>query len=153
MQEAGPTARTELILAVDDNPAVLATTVMQLEALGYQTVTAPSAAAALQILDRDVQVDVLFTDIVMPGAMNGRELARLARLKRPGLKVVYASGFPGTDSIVGADVDLDAPLIAKPYRKNDLAKVLDQVLKGPAMPAVSVSAVAVERLASPARPQ
>src|SRR6516165_1579271 len=153
VQEAGPTARTELILAVDDNPAVLAPTVMQLEALGYQTVTAPSAAAALQILDRDVQVDVLFTDIVMPGAMNGRELARLARLKRPGLKVVYASGFPGTDSIVGADVDLDAPLIAKPYRKNDLAKVLDQVLKGPAMPAVSVSAVAVERLASPARPQ
>jgi PAS domain S-box-containing protein len=125
--------RTELILAVDDDPTVLGTAVLQLEALGYRTLTAQSAEAALQVLDRHPQVDVLFTDVVMPGGLNGRELAKLARIKRPGLKVVYASGFPGMESTAGKGVDFDAPLIAKPYRKNDLARVLDEVLKRPEM--------------------
>jgi PAS domain S-box-containing protein len=90
--DLAPVARTELILTVDDNPTVLATAVLQLEALGYQTLTARNAETALEMLDRDTKVDVLFTDIVMP-TMNGRELAKLARMKRPGLKVVYVSGF------------------------------------------------------------
>src|SRR5262249_55936019 len=93
--------------------------------------------------------------------INGQEANRPLRLISGQYSVVeisdsgvYASGFPGTDSIVGAEVDRDAPLIAKPYRKNDLARVLDQVLKGPEVPAVTVSAVTqLERLASPARPQ
>jgi CheY-like chemotaxis protein len=114
-----------LILTVDDNPTVLATTVLQLEALGYQTLTAHNAESALDMLDRHTKIDLLFTDIIMPGAMNGKELARMARMKRPGLKVVYASGFPGIEATAGIDVDLDAPLITKPYRKSDLARVLD----------------------------
>jgi signal transduction histidine kinase/FixJ family two-component response regulator len=149
-QDANPAIRTELILAVDDDPAVLVTAVLQLEALGYRTLSAQSPEDALQALDRHEQIDVLFTDIVMPGAMNGRELARLARLKRPGLKVVYASGFPGTRSTGGTDVDLDAPLLAKPYRKDDLARALDQVLKRPEispMPGASVDGRS-DRLAS-----
>lgn len=123
-----PAARTELILTVDDNPTVLATTVLQLEALGYQTLTARNAETALEMLDRDTKVDVLFTDIVMPGTMDGKELAKLARMKRPGLKVVYASGFPGIEATAGIDVDLDAPLITKPYRKSDLERVLNATL-------------------------
>jgi CheY-like chemotaxis protein len=117
-----------LILTVDDNPTVLATTVLQLEALGYQTLAAHNAETALEMLDRDAKVDVLFTDIVMPGTINGKELAKLARIKRPGLKVVYASGFPGVESTAGIDVDLDAPLITKPYRKSDLERVLNATL-------------------------
>jgi PAS domain S-box-containing protein len=127
-QDAIPAARTELILTVDDNPTVLATTVLQLEALGYQTLTARNAETALEMLDRDTRVGVLFTDIVMPGTMSGKELAKLARIKRPGLKVVYASGFPGIESTAGIDVDLDAPLITKPYRKSDLERVLNATL-------------------------
>jgi CheY-like chemotaxis protein len=127
-QDVAPTGRTELILTVDDNPTVLATAVLQLEALGYQTLTAHNAESALEMLDRDTKVDVLFTDIVMPGAMNGKELAKLARIKRPGLKVVYASGFPGIEATAGIDVDLDAPLITKPYRKSDLERVLGATL-------------------------
>ena len=127
-QDIAPVARTELILTVDDNPTVLATTVLQLEALGYQTLTARNAELALEMLDRDTKVDVLFTDIIMPGTMNGKELARLARMKRPGLKVVYASGFPGIETTAGIDVDLDAPLITKPYRKSDLERVLNATL-------------------------
>jgi PAS domain S-box-containing protein len=127
-QDIAPAARTELILTVDDNPTVLATTVLQLEALGYQTLTACNAESALEMLDRDTKVDVLFTDIIMPGPMNGKELAKLARMKRPGLKVVYASGFPGIEATAGIDVDLDAPLITKPYRKSDLERVLNATL-------------------------
>ena len=129
-QDTVPAARTELILTVDDNPTVLATTVLQLEALGYQTLTARNAESALEMLDRDTKVDVLFTDIIMPGTMNGKELAKLARMKRPGLKVVYASGFPGVEATAGIDVDLDAPLITKPYRKSDLERVLNAALAG-----------------------
>jgi PAS domain S-box-containing protein len=127
-QDIAPAARTELILTVDDNPTVLATTVLQLEALGYQTLTARNAETALEMLDRNTKVDVLFTDIIMPGTMNGKELAKLARMKRPGLKVVYASGFPGIEATAGIDVDLDAPLITKPYRKSDLERVLNATL-------------------------
>jgi PAS domain S-box-containing protein len=127
-QDLTPAARTELILTVDDNPTVLATAVLQLEALGYQTLAAHNAETALEMLDRDAKVDVLFTDIVMPGTINGKELAKLARIKRPGLKVVYASGFPGVESTAGIDVDLDAPLITKPYRKSDLERVLNATL-------------------------
>ena len=116
-----------MILTVDDNPTVLATAVLQLEALGYQTLTARNAETALEMLDRDPKVDVLFTDIVMP-TMNGRELAKLARMKRPGLKVVYVSGFPGIESTAGIDIDLDAPLITKPYRKSELERVLNATL-------------------------
>jgi CheY-like chemotaxis protein len=126
-QDLAPAARAELILTVDDNPTVLATAVLQLEALGYQTLTARNAETALEMLDRDTKVDVLFTDIVMP-TMNGRELAKLARMKRPGLKVVYVSGFPGIESTAGIDIDLDAPLITKPYRKSELERVLNATL-------------------------
>jgi PAS domain S-box-containing protein len=127
-QDTSPPARTELILTVDDNPTVLATAVLQLEALGFQTLTARNAASALEMLDGESKVDVLFTDIVMPGQMNGKELARLARLKRPGLKVVYVSGFPGIEASAGIDIDLDGLLIPKPYRKTDLEKVLNATL-------------------------
>jgi CheY-like chemotaxis protein len=126
--DTAPPIRTELILTVDDNPTVLATAVLQLEALGFQTLTARNAVSALEMLDGESKVDVLFTDIVMPGPMNGKELARLARMKRPGLKVVYASGFPGIEASAGIDIDLDGPLIPKPYRKTDLEKVLNATL-------------------------
>src|SRR5262249_15640085 len=127
-QDVAPTGRTELILTVDDNPTVLATAVLQLEALGYQTLTAHNAESALEMLDRDTKIDVLFIDIVSPAGMNGKDPAKRARINRPGLKVVYASVFPGIAATAGIDVDLDAPLITKPYRKSDLERVLGTTL-------------------------
>jgi len=81
----------------------------------------------------------------MPGAIDGRGLATLARSKQPGIKVVYASGFPGRQSSAGIDVNLDAPLIMKPYRKSDLERVLDEVLMRPDA-ATLAAAEANERL-------
>lgn len=128
-------ARTETILAVDDNEQMLNTAVAQLRTFGYQVISANSGEAALAILDgRDRHVDLLFTDVVMPGGMNGTELARCARQRRPGLKVLLTSGFPGTvlgelDS--GGDI-ANFSLLSKPYRKEELDRAIRTALESTA---------------------
>jgi PAS domain S-box-containing protein len=119
-----PVVNGKVILAVDDNPAVRATVLMQLRSLGYSVLEADSPQAALSMLDSVEKIDLLFTDIVMPGPMNGRQLAAQARAKRPDLKVLYTSGFPGM--LDDAD-DRDA-LLNKPYRKRDLASAIHRAL-------------------------
>jgi CheY-like chemotaxis protein len=117
-----------VILAVDDNPDVRTTAVKNLKALGYQVLEADCANRALEELDSGTKIDLLFTDIIMPGGINGNELAKLARIKRPGLKVLYTSGFPGTQLGGTVEIEADAPLLNKPYRRNDLAKLIAEVL-------------------------
>jgi CheY-like chemotaxis protein len=114
----------ETVLTVEDNAAMRRVTIRQLGHLGYHALEADNAAAALKLL-ADEKVDVLFTDIVMTGEMNGLELARAALERWPALKVVLTSGFAGDmpDSEVG-----DLRLLAKPYRVTDLARILREVL-------------------------
>jgi CheY-like chemotaxis protein len=95
----------------------------QLRDLGYRIAECDGAAAALEIL-QTAPVDLLFTDIVMPGGLDGIELARLARERWPMLKIVLTSGFPqsrldGNDALFG-----NTALLSKPYRREDLAAVL-----------------------------
>jgi PAS domain S-box-containing protein len=120
--------RSEVILAVDDDDDVRRAVVVQLQALGYQVVEAASASAALKILDGGQKVDLLFTDVVMPG-MNGKELAILARAKRPALKVLFTSGFPGGPSGAASELDTGDALLSKPYRREHLAKAIHQALQ------------------------
>jgi PAS domain S-box-containing protein len=120
--------RSEVILAVDDDDDVRRAVVVQLRALGYQVVEAASASAALKILDGAQKVDLLFTDVVMPG-MNGKELAIQARAKRPALKVLFTSGFPGGASGTASDLDTGDALLSKPYRREHLAKAIHQALQ------------------------
>jgi len=117
-----------VILAVDDNPDVRATVVVQLKGLGYRVREADSAHSALEILDGTDRIDLLFTDMVMPGGLNGKELATQARAKRPDLKVLFTSGFPGTSTGPGTKFDDADVLLSKPYRKHDLAKAVEAVL-------------------------
>ncbi|MCW5771879.1 MAG: response regulator, partial [Rhodospirillaceae bacterium] len=116
------------VLVVEDNPGVLRSVVAQLTALGYTVREADSGPSAVAILaDRSAAVDLLFTDIVMPGGMNGADLARAARALRPNLKVLLTSGFPGSawqDDAPGKDEHF----IGKPYRKDDLAQKLNEIL-------------------------
>jgi CheY-like chemotaxis protein len=127
--QANP-ANREVILAVDDDPAVLATVVMQLEKLGYTVLEADGAHSALQIINRSARIDLLFTDVVMPGSMNGKELAILARRHRPGLPVLFTSGFPATPSSPNDGILLDDHdvLLRKPYRSRDLARAVREML-------------------------
>jgi PAS domain S-box-containing protein len=115
---------SETILCVEDDDVVRAHVVGRLESLGYKVIAAANAAQALDVVNTGAAFDLLFTDIVMPGAMNGRQLAqKVAALRRP-LRVLYTSG-----NTFGA-FDLDARpgegvlLLAKPYRKAELARLV-----------------------------
>jgi two-component system NtrC family sensor kinase len=115
----------EVVLIVEDEPAVLAVTVECLRDLGYATRTATSGAEALGILkDATQRIDVLFSDVVMPGGMSGAQLAGEARRLRPGLRLLLTSGYTA-DAIEGAP---DIPVLTKPYNQRELASSLRGVL-------------------------
>jgi PAS domain S-box-containing protein len=124
-------AGNEMILAVEDNPEIRATVVRQLRDLGYRVHEADNANTALQILDSVERVDLLFTDMILPGGLNGKELALKARAKRTDLKVLFTSGFPGTSDGHEARLDPGDVLLSKPYHKRELAKAIAEALDGP----------------------
>jgi signal transduction histidine kinase len=124
--DAGQAARgSERVLVVEDDPAVLAMAVETLQDLGYQVTTANTAASALKRLKGRKAFDLLFSDVVMPGGVNGVELAHLAREVRPGLKVLLTSGYVGDEATSWAN---EFPLIDKPYLGPALASKIRVVL-------------------------
>jgi PAS domain S-box-containing protein len=128
MPPVGATSAGEMVLAVEDNPALRRIVLRQLRQLGYEAVEADSAAAALDILARE-KIDLLFSDIVMPGLVDGLALARQVRTRWPHIRVVLTSGFPGTklDEQMAALGD-SVRLLSKPYRTADLARLLRETL-------------------------
>jgi PAS domain S-box-containing protein len=130
-EEAAPKPRLreaqgETILVVEDDAAVREVAVSALSQFGYRVLEAASAEAGLDVLEREGEVRLLFTDILMPGAMGGRELAREALRRRPDLKVLYVSGYGGA----AETQDDDILLIRKPYRGEDLAGRVRALLDG-----------------------
>jgi PAS domain S-box-containing protein len=117
----------ETVLAVEDNEGLRRVVVRQLNDLGYHVLEAPDGAAALKVLEGE-PVDLLFTDIMMPGGMSGYDLAKNAVARRPSLKVLLTSGFPETKLNGNASVKMH--LLTKPYRKDDLASALRKALDG-----------------------
>lgn len=114
----------ETVLAVEDEPEVLATVVETLVDLGYHVLQANNAAEAMDILRSSNKIDVLFSDIVMPGGMNGVQLAVEASRIRPGLNIVLTSGFTGEALDGEHDVPDDVSILTKPYRQHELAERL-----------------------------
>ncbi|HEX2561892.1 response regulator, partial [Phenylobacterium sp.] len=128
--EAAPQALvggSEQILVVEDDPSVLALTVEMLGGLGYRTLTATSAAEALEVIDNGAVVDLLFSDIVMPGGVSGVGLARAAQERRPDLKVLLTSGFVGDRQALE---QAGYPVLDKPYQMQALAAKLRALLNG-----------------------
>jgi len=118
----------ETVLAVEDNAGMRRIVLRQLRELGYRVLEAETADAALLILERE-RVDLLFTDIVMPGEIDGYELARVARSRWPDLKVVLTSGFPEAKVNGNSGPALVTKrLLTKPYRQVDLARTLREAL-------------------------
>jgi CheY-like chemotaxis protein len=101
------------ILVVDDDPDVREYAMTVLEEQGFRVVAARDGAAALRLIDRDPEIDLLFTDVVMPG-LNGFETARRAKTRRPDLRVLFASGY-------ASDLTPAGRLLKKPYRPQQLA--------------------------------
>jgi signal transduction histidine kinase len=127
------TAGSEVVLVVEDDQEVGALASESLRELGYQTLVAHDAAQALAILaESDRHIDILFSDVVMPGGMNGAQLAVEARRLRPSLKVLLTSGYTA-DALShehGVLDDSGTALLRKPYRAEDLAAQLRVVLGG-----------------------
>ena len=115
------------VLMVEDNPEVCVMGETILSGLGYTVVTAASADEALKMIDCGLTFDLLFTDIVMPGDLNGVQLAREVRRRTPGIGVLLTTGW--SDKALDEVGNRDAfDLIAKPYRRPDLARKLREVL-------------------------
>jgi signal transduction histidine kinase len=118
----------ETILVVEDDSLVRAFVVGQIASLGYATLSAVNAAEALLIIDSAQQIDLLFTDMIMPGSMNGRQLADAALQHRGSLKILFTSGYSNEVIIHHGHLDVGVLLLAKPYRKSDLARMLRAAL-------------------------
>jgi PAS domain S-box-containing protein len=119
------------VLLVEDHPGVRDVAVKQLEEFGCKVIQAHDGQAALALLKQGQDVDLLFTDIVMPGGMTGVDLARQATELRPGLKVLFTSGF-AESALQGDQSRLGGRnFLSKPYRKQDLARRIREVLAGP----------------------
>ena len=118
----------ETILVVEDDRLVRDYVEAQLTSLGYSTLAASNAAEALEHVRAGAQFDLLFTDVIMPGGMNGRELTdEIARL-RPGTKVLFTSGYTEDAIVHHGRLDPGVALLNKPYRKKDLAEKIRQVI-------------------------
>ncbi len=118
----------ERVLVVEDDPAVLALACDLLSEMGYEVTTATDARQALEVLRGKRPVDLLFSDIVMPGGLNGVGLARQAQALRPDLPILLTSGFVGEGSVLGAN---EYPLIDKPYEATALASTIRSLLDHP----------------------
>ncbi len=118
----------EVILVVEDDTLVRRYVVTQIESLGYTTLEAGNAVEALAIIDNEGTVDLLFTDVIMPGSMNGRQLVDVALKRRPTLKTLFTSGYTENAIVHHGRLDTGVLLLAKPYRKSDLARMIRMAL-------------------------
>jgi len=142
---------TETVLVVEDDDEVRETAVGLLTDLGYRVLKAREAMGALSVIESGVPVDVLFTDVVMPGPLRSPELARKAKERLPGLAVLFTSGYTENAIVHGGRLDRGVELLSKPYTREALARKIrhvlanqeqQRVLTDVEMPAPSVPVVA-----------
>jgi len=118
----------EAILVVEDDALVRRYVITQIHSLGYTTLEANNAKEALELIDSDAAIDLLFTDVIMPGSMNGRLLADEAVRRRSGLKVLFTSGYTENAIVHHGRLDAGVLLLAKPYRRPELANMIRTAL-------------------------
>jgi PAS domain S-box-containing protein len=121
----------ETVLVVEDDDALRMYDVEILNDLGYNVLPAANAAAALEILGRGHKIDLLFTDVVMPGGMNGRQLADEALRRRPGLKVLFTTGYTRNAIVHHGRLDPGVEMIGKPFTYQELGARIRAVLDRP----------------------
>jgi PAS domain S-box-containing protein len=121
---------SEKILVVEDDDLVREQVSTQLRSLHYQVVSVENGRQALDLLQKTSDFDLLFTDIVMPGGINGRELAEAARKINPDLRVLFTSGYTENAIVHHGRLDRGVHLLNKPYRRQDLAVKIRNVLDG-----------------------
>ncbi|HEX8822077.1 MAG TPA: response regulator [Archangium sp.] len=129
--DAGPIeGGTETILVVEDDAEVRTTVVEMVSELGYRVLKAVDAASALVVLQSGIPIDLLFTDVVMPGPVRSPELARQAKELSPDIEVLFTSGYTENAIVHGGRLDAGVQLLSKPYSREELARKLRQLLNG-----------------------
>jgi PAS domain S-box-containing protein len=118
------------VLVVDDEPELLEIAHEYLVAMGYSVLRADNAPSALKTIAEDSEIDLMITDIIMPGGMNGVELAEKARLLSPRLKVIYSSGFPADALVERKRTRAGDPMLRKPYQRTEFAAMVRRTLAG-----------------------
>ena len=118
------------VLVVEDNTEVLDVTVELLEKLGYRVFYANNGREALTLLEKSDRIDLLLTDLVMPGGMDGVDLALAVQRTRPTTRVVFMSGYPDEATATEGVHESGAPLLHKPFKTGELARVINEVLEG-----------------------
>ena len=122
------TGGNETILVVEDDQLVRTFVITQLQSLGYKTLDTSDGPSALQAVKNGLPFDLLFTDVILPNGMTGRQLADEVAKLRPGVKVLYTSGYTDNAIVHQGRLDPGVLLLSKPYRKSQLAKTIRQAL-------------------------
>jgi signal transduction histidine kinase/DNA-binding response OmpR family regulator len=129
---------SETILVVEDDADVQAAAVDMLTNLGYQVLKAHDGESALAVLNSSSHIDMLFTDVVMPGPVRSPEVAKQAKQRFPHIAVLFTSGYTQNAIVHGGRLDPGVELVSKPYRREDLARKIRSLL--PSKPASQLSA-------------
>jgi PAS domain S-box-containing protein len=117
------------VLVVDDEADLLELALVYLEEMGITALQAKDGASALETIAQNGEIDLMVTDIVMDGGMNGAELVQKARVLRPGLKIIYSSGFPAEGLAEKTMSLVDGPLLRKPYQRTEFAAIVHSVME------------------------
>ena len=133
--EAGPDATMipfaeagETVLIVDDEPTVRLLVADVLEDLGYTAIEAADSVGGLKILQSDVRIDLLVTDVGLPGGMNGRQLADAARVSRPNLNVLFITGFAENALLNNGQLEPGMSVLTKPFAVDTLAARIREMI-------------------------
>ena len=141
---------SEMVLVAEDDGDVRETVVAMLNELGYRVLKAKDAQSALTIIESGMPIDLLLTDVVMPGPLKSTELARKARERMPNLAVLFMSGYPQKAIARSERLDEEIDLLSKPYSRETLARKVRQALKHAAQRRLSYL---VEGIGLPAHPE
>jgi len=118
------------VLVVEDEPRVRAVTVARLTDLGYRVLEAGNGTAAMEMLGKHPEIEVVFADLVLPGELSGLDLARRVQEIHPGVHVILTSGY-SAEMMNGWFEDLDLQVLPKPYRQAELARIFREALQTP----------------------
>jgi CheY-like chemotaxis protein len=120
----------ETVLVVDDEPTVRMLVGDTLTELGYNGIEVGDAASGLKILESDVKIDLLITDVGLPGGMNGRDLAEAGRKRRPDLKVLFITGYAENAAISSGQLEPKMHVLSKPFAIDALAARIRSIIEG-----------------------
>jgi CheY-like chemotaxis protein len=117
-----------VVLVIEDDPDVRDLAAQMLKGLGYRVIEVPDAAKARKLLAERTQVDLVLSDVVLPGGLSGPEFAEKARTTHPDLKVIFMSGYPAEAAKRNGFLGSGKVLLAKPFQRQQLAKALREAL-------------------------